>query len=623
MASGFGSGTEDRQGPSSSSVKSNYASESRKTSQCPSVEADMAMEENAKRACGSRKVWETGFLAMDDLRKQGKLCDIVIKVGERSFPAHRVVLAAVCPYFRGMFAGELSESRQDVVVLKEVDAGAVEHVINFIYTGQIEVNEENVQQLLPTANLLQLEQVRDDCCSFLKRKLRPTNCLGFMAFADLYSCPELFSESQLYAKKHFSDVRTCEEFNALPLPGIVELISSNNLGVACETEVYEAVIQWVKCDLQARLQHLPELIEHVRFEFLSTEYVLKNVSSESLLNSHTQCKDFIIQALKYHLTPPTERNASSHRPVLSRARIGGPQYILIVGGQAPKAIKSTEVYDVKSHTSVLGPDLTIRRCRCGVAVMNGFVYAVGGFDGAARVSSAEKLDLEQERPVWTPVAPMVTRRCTLGVAVVNGSLYAVGGFDGTNGLESTERFDPETGQWTTVASMITRRSSVGVAVLNSCIYAVGGYDGISRQCLSSVERYDPSQDRWTLVEPMHQRRSGAAVAVMDNCLYAIGGHDGPDIRKSIECYDPRTNKWMGVPDMSTCRRNAAAIVVHNLLYVLGGDDGMSNLNTIEVYDSTHSTWLQARGTLLQGRSYAGVVVLDRTFQSASSSSSSA
>ena len=61
-------------------------------------------------------------------------------------------------------------------------------------------------------------------------------------------------------------------------------------------------------------------------------------------------------------------------------------------------------------------------------------------------SSAEKLDLEQERPVWTPVAPMVTRRCTLGVAVVNGSLYAIGGFDGTNGLESTERFDP--GKWT-------------------------------------------------------------------------------------------------------------------------------------------------------------------------------
>ena len=48
--------------------------------------------------------------------------------------------------------------------------------------------------------------------------------------------------------------------------------------------------------------------------------------------------------------------------------------------------------------------------------------------------------------MWTPVAPMVTRRCTLGVAVVNGSLYAIGGFDGTNGLESTERFDP--GKWT-------------------------------------------------------------------------------------------------------------------------------------------------------------------------------
>ena len=105
MASGFGSGTEDRQGPSSSSVRLSYSSENRRTPQCPSVEADMAIEENIKRSCGSKKVWEAGFLAMDDLRKQGKLCDIVIKVGDKSFPAHRVVLAAVCPYFRGMFAG--------------------------------------------------------------------------------------------------------------------------------------------------------------------------------------------------------------------------------------------------------------------------------------------------------------------------------------------------------------------------------------------------------------------------------------------------------------------------------------------------------------------------------------
>ena len=35
-----------------------------------------------------------------------------------------------------------------------------------------------------------------------------------------------------------------------------------------------------------------------------------------------------------------------------------------------------------------------------------------------------------------PVESMLSRRSTLGVAVLNGCLYAVGGFDGTNGLDT-------------------------------------------------------------------------------------------------------------------------------------------------------------------------------------------
>ena len=52
----------------------------------------------------------------------------------------------------------------------------------------------------------------------------------------------------------------------------------------------------------------------------------------------------------------------------------------------------------------------------------------------------ERLDLEQGR--WVPVEHMLSRRSTLGVGVLNGQLYAVGGFDGTNGLDTIERYSP-------------------------------------------------------------------------------------------------------------------------------------------------------------------------------------
>lgn len=279
----------------------------------------------------------------------------------------------------------MSESRQEVVTLKEVDPSAIDLLVKFVYTGQVEVSESNVQSLLPAATLLQLTEVQDSCCDFLETQLDPGNCLGIMDFADLHSCRNLLQEAQTYARKHFPEVRQSDEFMQLKSTQVAELISSNELGVLSEEDVFEAVIQWVKHDPESRRDHLPQLIEHVRYELLTSNFVVKHVAEEDLLKNQQRCKDFIIEALKYHLMPPSERSSISGRQVSSRVRIGGPQLVIIVGGQAPKAIKNIEIYDVKAHECKLGPELVSRRCRCGVTVLKGHVYAVGGFDGTSRV----------------------------------------------------------------------------------------------------------------------------------------------------------------------------------------------------------------------------------------------
>ena len=162
--------------------------------------------------------------------------------------------------------------------------------------------------------------------------------------------------------------------------------------------------------------------------------------------------------------------------------------MLAIGGQAPKAIKSVECYDFKEEKWFTLSDMDSKRCRCGVAVVNGKVYAVGGFNGGLRVKTV--IEYDPARDKWTSVANMEARRSTLGVAVLNDKIYAVGGFDGQSGLKSAEVLDlnpanaKKRREWRSIAQMSTRRSSVGVGVLNGLIYAVGGYDGQSRQCLS-------------------------------------------------------------------------------------------------------------------------------------------
>jgi N-acetylneuraminic acid mutarotase len=66
---------------------------------------------------------------------------------------------------------------------------------------------------------------------------------------------------------------------------------------------------------------------------------------------------------------------------------------------------------------------------------------------------------------------MMTRRLGVAVAVLNGYLYAIGGSDGQCPLNTVERYDPQKNCWTVMASMSTRRKHLGCAVYNNMIYA--------------------------------------------------------------------------------------------------------------------------------------------------------
>lgn len=59
-----------------------------------------------------------------------------------------------------------------------------------------------------------------------------------------------------------------------------------------------------------------------------------------------------------------------------RQPVGLPKVLLVVGGQAPKAIRSVECYDFKEERWYQVAEMPTRRCRAGLAVLAGKVYAV-------------------------------------------------------------------------------------------------------------------------------------------------------------------------------------------------------------------------------------------------------
>ncbi|XP_065585037.1 kelch-like protein 5 isoform X2 [Artemia franciscana] len=545
---------------------------------------------------------------MEYYLKTGVLTDIVLVAENKRISAHRVILSAASDYFDAMFTSDVREANQTEVEIRQVDPDALQSLVQYCYTGLVEIQEDNVEGLLAAACLLQLSPVVDECCIFLIKQLHPSNCLGIKIFADAQSCTELFNVAENFTADHFMEVIKNQEFLALPCSEVIKLLSSDNLNVFNEEAVFQAMVAWIKHDLDGRKQHLCTLLSLIKLPQLTPHFIADHIETEPLFRDDYGCQDLIREALMFHLLP--ERRYAFQSP-RTRPRKSTMGCLYLLGWMdSNKGSCGFEKYsprlDAWTHLGVING----RRLLFGAAAMDHKIFVVGGRDGLKTLASMESFD--PKLGTWTILSPMTTHRHGLGVAILGGPLYAVGGHDGWSFLNTVERWDPVSKQWSLVAPMNSPRSTAGVAVLNGKLYAVGGRD--SSSCLKTVECYDPHTDRWTMVAPMNKRRGRVGVGVMNNCLYAFGGHDAPGTIPAstpydcIERYDPITDSWTVVATMSIGRDGAGVCALGDKIYIVSGHDGTQCLNLVETFDPATNTVEQV-APLLQPRAGACVVAI--------------
>lgn len=82
-----------------------------------------------------------------------------------------------------MFAGGLSENKQDSVELHAISPKILEIIINFIYSGEVNISQNNVLELFIAADMLELHEVAKGCSEFLIKELHSINAIGIYRLA--------------------------------------------------------------------------------------------------------------------------------------------------------------------------------------------------------------------------------------------------------------------------------------------------------------------------------------------------------------------------------------------------------------------------------------------------------
>ncbi|XP_066507706.1 transcription regulator protein BACH1b [Hoplias malabaricus] len=106
---------------------------------------------------------------LDEQRQKDLLCDVTVVVENRSFRAHRSVLASCSDYFSARMS---SHTGQGLVINlpDEVTAEGFEPLLQFAYTSKLLFTKENVLEIRTSASVLGFKNLDNACFDFLLPK---------------------------------------------------------------------------------------------------------------------------------------------------------------------------------------------------------------------------------------------------------------------------------------------------------------------------------------------------------------------------------------------------------------------------------------------------------------------
>ena len=93
---------------------------------------------------------------LDIQRRSEEFCDVILNVGsgihQARLKAHRNVLSAASPFFYNALNSDMKEKEEGVISLEETSKTIMDGVLEYMYTGYVDVSAENVPELFAQAD---------------------------------------------------------------------------------------------------------------------------------------------------------------------------------------------------------------------------------------------------------------------------------------------------------------------------------------------------------------------------------------------------------------------------------------------------------------------------------------
>ena len=525
---------------------------------------------------------------LDILRNNDSFCDVTIAVKDKEFKAHRAVLAAASPFFLALLTNDMKERNEQLIKvdLEVATESVVEDALKYLYTGNVTIIEERAHYLLATANYFLLPSLKTTVSDFLEDTVTTENCVFNYYFAEKYECVELKDKCLEVINSNFSVVMKTEDFLNLDMKQVMEWVSSDDVIVNSEEDIFKGIVMWVSHNKSEREKLFPELLHHVRLPFVSHDFLLNELVNEELITENPEfCSNFVINAMKSVLNPTDGESSQQPRKCQEKHTAG---ILFICGGKKALCYFPLEGDWYKLVDTLFEHDNPcLVQHKSKVYIFDSKVHMVG---------KSEVVEYYEDNNALGTIQP-ATKKFFLSsgsntVTVLNGELYAIS-FCFTRDIIEIYKHNTETNDWDEMKSLRSLQKFPCLVNDQQFLYVISGRES------NITVRFDSGQNNWKKLAALKEERFKAFGAAMNGKIYIAGGLSSSNYKglTSCEVYNPPTNEWQLMPSLKVPRCNASMVCFAGQLYVLGGTRitqrgaSMRALG-VEMFDSERYQWTE-------------------------------
>ena len=145
--------------------------------------------------------------------------DVTLVVRDGELRAYGKVLSEASLFFEKLLNTDMKESKEGVVRLEIFTDSVMRNTLEFIYTGNVQIlDEDDARDLVVIADYLLLKNLKTPARQTLLKELNTSNCTSIFHLADEYHCDELLCKTKylsLQISEHYS-LRSVKMFCKCP-----------------------------------------------------------------------------------------------------------------------------------------------------------------------------------------------------------------------------------------------------------------------------------------------------------------------------------------------------------------------------------------------------------------------